>query len=58
MKTITVMTYDDWCKAHRKTLKKMICDSICGFFTDLFLAAIIIAPIILMLTHFFLTSGY
>lgn len=58
MRTITVMTYDDWCKAHRKTLKKMIHDSIYGFFTDVCLACIIITPIILMLTHFFLTSGY
>lgn len=23
----TVMTYDDWCKAHRKTLKKMVKDT-------------------------------
>lgn len=58
MKTITVMTYDDWCKAHRKTLKKMIRNSIYGFFADVFLALIIIAPIILMLTHFFFVSGY
>lgn len=24
IKVETVMTYDDWCKAHRKTLKKMV----------------------------------
>ena len=23
----TVRTYDDWCKAHRKTLKKMVKDT-------------------------------
>ncbi len=26
-RTETVMTYDEWCKVHRKTLRKMIKDS-------------------------------
>lgn len=26
-RTETVMTYEDWCKAHRRTLKKMAKDS-------------------------------
>lgn len=24
----TVMTYEDWCKAHRRTLKKMVKDTV------------------------------
>ena len=27
-RTETVMTYEDWCKAHRRTLKKMAKDTI------------------------------
>ena len=27
-RTETVMTYEDWCKAHRKTLKKMAKDTV------------------------------
>ena len=27
-RTETVMTYEDWCKAHRRTLKKMATDTI------------------------------
>ena len=27
-RTETVMTYEDWCKVHRKTLKKMMKDTI------------------------------
>ena len=27
-RTETVMTYEDWCKAHRRTLRKMVKDTI------------------------------
>mgnify|MGYP006986407349 FL=1 len=27
-RTETVMTYEDWCKAHRRTLKKMAKDTV------------------------------
>ena len=53
----TVMTYDDWCKAHRKTLKKMVKDTASSLLQGLAIIIISVGLPVGMIAHWLLI-GY
>lgn len=53
----TVMTYDDWCKAHRKTLKKMVKDTASSLLQGLVIIIISVGLPVGMIAHWLLI-GY
>ena len=53
----TVMTYDDWCKAHRKTLKKMVKDTASSLLQGLEIIIISVGLPVGMIAHWLL-FGY
>lgn len=56
-KVDTVMTYEDWCKAHRKTLKKIFRDTLSYCFRCVLISLMFTALPIGMFAHWLLV-GY
>lgn len=57
IKVETVMTYDDWCKAHRNTLKKMAKDTASSLLQGLAIIILSVGLPVGMIAHWLLI-GY